>query len=118
MSALKNINEASLTLAEVTVQLGGRRLSKVELASLAEIRILQKLSVPELCELTFTDQFEPGASISYLVAGLSLEVQRQGQTIFIGEGSALEHGYEPDRGQSLRLRGYSLVSPPRSPQPV
>jgi len=118
MSALKNINEASLTLAEVTVQLGGRRLSEVELASLAEIRILQKLSLPELCELTFTDQFEPGASISYLVAGLSLEVQRQGQTIFSGEVTALEYGYEPDRGQTLRVRGYSLLHRLRKRQPV
>jgi phage baseplate assembly protein gpV/phage protein D len=115
MSALEN---NVLALAEVTVQLGGRPLSEVELASLSEIRILQKLSLPDLCELTFTDQFEPGASISYLVAGLSLEVQRQGQSLFTGEVTALEYGYEPDRGQTLRVRSYSLLHRLRKRQPV
>jgi phage baseplate assembly protein gpV len=111
---------ANLTMPQVTVEIAGRALAPAECAVLGEIRVQQRLSLPTLCELTFFD--EPGRDgfISHRVLGLTLKVALKdaAPALFDGEITAIEYGYEPDRGRTLRVRGYDRLHRLRKRRPI
>jgi len=110
----------NLTMPQVTVEIAGRALARAERAILGEIRVQQRLSLPALCELTFFD--EPGREglLSHRLVGLTLKVALKDTVpaLFDGEITAIEYGYEPARGRSLRVRGYDLLHRLRKRRPV
>jgi uncharacterized protein involved in type VI secretion and phage assembly len=110
----------TLTLPQVTVEIAGRTLSPSECAVLAEIRVQQRLSLPTLCELTFFDQPGPAGLISHLAVGLTLKVALRdaAPALFTGEVTAIEYGYEPGQGRTLRVRGYDPLHRLRKHRPV
>lgn len=109
----------ALCLPPLTVEVNGRALADAERASLGEIRVCQKLSLPTQCELTFFNQ--PGPSVTaMLVPGADLRVAvGQGlPNLFVGDITAVEYAYEPAQGRRFRVRGYDRLHRLRKRQPV
>jgi uncharacterized protein involved in type VI secretion and phage assembly len=108
------------TLPRVVVEVENKPLSLDELRTLWEVRVLQRLSLPALCELTFIEPtpilseaegISPGEAIAVLVPGAS-------EPLFRGQVTAVEHVYEPSRGREVRVRGYDVLHRLRKRQPV
>lgn len=107
-------------LPQVVVQVGGNRLPGELARGLTAVRVQQGLSMPSLCELTFSDPpallggavgIEPGVDLRVLVQG-------QDEPLFEGEVTALEHVYELSHGRTLRVRGYDRLYRLRKRQTV
>ena len=108
------------TLPEVQVEAGGVTLADEDLHALVGVRVQQRLSLPTLCELTFSNppgpltavaRFEPGTALRVMVTG-------QQEPLFVGQVTAVEHCYEPAGGREIRVRGYDLLHQLRKRQPV
>ncbi|MGH2507184.1 MAG: type IV secretion protein Rhs, partial [Ktedonobacteraceae bacterium] len=109
-----------LGLPEVVIEADGVALGTEDLQALAEVRVQQHLSLPTLCELAFlvtagsctgVAQLLPGAGLRVLIAGNS-------EPLFVGQITAVEHGYTPDHGREIRVRGYDLLHQLRKRQHV
>src|SRR5437763_313079 len=109
-----------LSLPEVQVEAEGVALASEELHALGEVRVQQRLSLPTLCELTFSDPPGPLAGATRLVPGTALRVMVAGQQepLFVGQVTAVEHCYEPAHGREIRVRGYDLLHRLRKRQSV
>jgi phage baseplate assembly protein gpV/phage protein D len=109
-----------LTLPQVTVEIAGQTLSSAQCAALVEIRVQQRLSLPTLCELTFCEESGHDGLISHLAVGLTLRVALRDSPpdLFTGEITAIEYGYEPAQGRTMRVRGYDLLHRLRKRHPV
>ena len=99
------------SLPEVTLTVGGSALGAPDVAGLAEVRVQQRLSMPSLCELVFTDPpgplpplatFAPGSDLGIAVAGSD-------DGLFTGDVTAVEQVYGPDRGREVRVRAYDRI---------
>lgn len=108
------------TLPRLVVELNNEALAVDDLRTLWEIRVLQRLSLPALCELTFiepsaslveNDMVTPGAPMKIFVPGFD-------EPLFYGEVTAVEHLYEPSHGREVRVRGYDLLHRLRKRQPI
>ncbi len=109
----------ALCLPPLTVEVNGRALTDAERASLGEIRVCQKLSLPAQCELTFFNQ--PGVSVTaalVLGAELRIVIGERSPSLFVGEITAIEYVYEPEHGRQFRVRGYDRLHRLRKRQPV
>ncbi len=107
-----------LQLPAFSVEVNDSALSAADRASLGEIRICQKLSLPAQCELTFFNQ-PPAGVMAALVPGARLRVKvGAGPELFAGEITALEYVYDAEQGRRLRLRGYDRLHRLRKRQPV
>ena len=111
----------SLTaLPAISVEIDGAPLPTSALGALEEVRVEQRLSLPALCELTFTSP-EPAFTESALAGhGRSLRVAvTDGQgPLFTGEITAVEQSYTAAHGSTLRLRGYDRLHRLRKRQPL
>jgi uncharacterized protein involved in type VI secretion and phage assembly len=109
-----------LSLPQVLIEIENMALSAKDLSSLTEVRVQQHLSLPTLCELTFTDPPASFANTTRLVPGTALHVKIPGQqeALFVGQVTAVEHCYEPTRGYEIRVRGYDLLHQLRKRQAV
>src|SRR5260370_38428511 len=96
------------TLPEVQVEEEGVSLAAEDLYALVGIRVQQRLSLPALCELTFSDPPGPLAAAARLEPGTTLRGMGAGQQepLFAGRVTAVEHCYEPAHGPEIRVRGY------------
>jgi len=108
------------TLPEVQVEAEGVSLAAEDLYALVGIRVQQRLSLPALCELTFSDPPGPLAAAARLEPGTALRVMVAGQQepLFAGQVTAVEHCYEPAHGREIRVRGYDLLHQLRKRQSV
>jgi phage protein D/phage baseplate assembly protein gpV len=108
------------TLPEVQVEAEGVSLAAEDLNALAGIRVQQRLSLPTLCELTFSDPPGPLTAAARLEPGTALRVVVVGQhePLFVGQVTAVEHCYEPAGGREIRVRGYDLLHQLRKRQSV
>lgn len=110
MSALES-------LPRLIVELDGAELAGPLAAGLAEVRILQQLSLPSLCELRFVelrdalDRFAPGTPLRVSVAGCE-------QALFTGEITAIRHSYGPGGQRDVWLRAFDALHRLRKRQPV
>lgn len=109
-----------LSLPEVVIEFDGSALPTEDLQALSEVLVQQRLSLPTLCELSFlatagaltgVAQIMPGAALRVMVAG-------QSEPLFVGQVTAVEHGYTPEHGREIRVRGYDLLHQLRKRQTV
>ena len=109
-----------LALPKVIVELDGTQLALSDAATLGEVRVQQRLSLPTLCEITFRDPPGPLAAMSKISPGPDLRVTVQGHSepLFVGQVTAVEHVYEPARGREVRVRGYDRLHRLRKRQSV
>ncbi|WP_200249866.1 phage baseplate assembly protein V [Thiococcus pfennigii] len=90
-------------------------------ATLAEVRIQQRSSLPTLCELIFHDPPASLADGSQLVPGAWLRIaveQRPQPVLFAGEITAVQYGYGPSQTRALTVRAYDQLHRLRKRQPV
>jgi phage protein D/phage baseplate assembly protein gpV len=104
----------SLTLTQppqVRVEADGAPLPERTAAALVSVHVRQVLAEPALCELVFAEPPGPLDAAATLMPGSALVVALTGQAtpLFEGDVTAVEHTYEPDRGRSLRIRGYDRL---------
>ena len=104
----------------VIITANGTLLRPEEIVALGDVRILQRLSCPALCELTFHDPPGPLSLPAALNPGSTLRVTVAGfdQPLFVGEVTAAELHYDPKNGRMLRIRGYDLLHRLRKRQSV
>jgi phage baseplate assembly protein gpV/phage protein D len=109
-----------LSLPEVLIETEEATLTAEDLQALSEVRVQQRLSLPTLCELTFSDPPGNLAGVAQLVPGTTLRVMVAGMPdpLFIGQVTAVEHCYAPDHGREIRVRGYDLLHQLRKRQSV
>lgn len=100
-----------LSLPEVQVEVEGVALVAEALRALTAVRVQQRLSLPTLCELTFSDPPGPLTAVSRLKPGTTLRIMVMGQQepLFAGHMTAVEHCYEPTHGREIRVRGYDAL---------
>lgn len=108
------------SVPQLLVQLDGSPLANEDRATLQEIRIQQRLSLPALCELTFADPQGPlaGSAIPELGASLHVSLQGVSDALFAGDVTAVEYDHKPSRELKVRIRGYDLLHRLRKRQPV
>jgi uncharacterized protein involved in type VI secretion and phage assembly len=108
------------TLPQLVVEVDNTPLPADERRKLWDVRVLQRLSLPTLCELTFVEPspalsenevFSTGSALRILVPGFD-------DPLFQGEVTAVEHIYEPSHGREIRIRGYDVMHRLRKRQPV
>src|SRR5215467_14948751 len=105
-------------LPALNIELGGATLSAPDARTLRELRVQQRLSLPALCELTFIDSPRQLAETSVVGTPLRITPEDSAEPLFSGEITAVQHVYDPRRGEELRLRGYDLLHRLRKRQPV
>lgn len=107
-------------LPRVVVEMDGAPLVPEDAATLTSVRVQQALSVPALCELTFTAPRGPLAAAAGRAAGarLRVAVAGRGEALFLGEVTAVEQVYGPAGQREVRLRGYDRLHRLRQRQPL
>ncbi|MDX2161983.1 MAG: contractile injection system protein, VgrG/Pvc8 family [bacterium] len=107
------------TLARVRLELDGAAFAP-ENGLLTEVRVQQRLSLPTLCELTFTDavtaamptgQFAPGQT-------LTVSVESAFTPLFTGQVTAVERTYHAANQRETRVRAYDPLHALRKRQSV
>ncbi|MCA9940286.1 MAG: hypothetical protein KC418_16725 [Anaerolineales bacterium] len=105
---------SAISLPRLTLLVNDRPLSGERgspLTALTAVRVQQRLSLPTLCELTFSDppgpltigeQLSPGARLRLLV-------ETEATPLFVGQITAIEYVYLPSGGRELRVRGYDAL---------
>jgi uncharacterized protein involved in type VI secretion and phage assembly len=109
-----------LALPDLGIRIDGAALGAADAATLAEIRVRQRLSLPTQCELVFREPATLAGDLSPAKPGSSLQINLPGVTdaLFEGEITAIEIEYEPSNGRTVRVRGYDLLHRLRKRQPV
>ncbi len=100
----ENAMKAVALLPQVTVEAGGAPLGEEAMRELAEVRVSQRLSAPNQCELSFhgpveTEPLSPGASLR-VVAG------EDEMSLFSGQVTVVEHVFQADRDHETVVRAY------------
>lgn len=108
------------TLPRLVVELNNETLAVDDLRTLWEIRVLQRLSLPTVCEMTF---IEPTVSLSengVAAPGAPMKIMAPGfdEPLFRGEVTAVEHIYDPSHGREIHVRAYDVLHRLRKRQPV
>ena len=93
-------------LGALSVQLAGSPLGPADAACLAAISVRQALSVPAQCELLFRGTDAEFGDRAAVLAGLGANVSFDGQSLFAGEITAIEHAWSADGGREIRIRAY------------
>ncbi len=108
------------TLPRLIIEVDEMLLSPVEMRTLWEVRVQQRLSLPTLCELTFIEPTPFLNEAEILSPGSPMRVRVRGseEPLFVGQVTAIEHIYEPSRGREVRVRGYDVLHRLRKRQPV
>lgn len=108
------------TLPALVLEVDGLPLAAEDGRALGAAQVVQRLSLPTLCELvyydppassTITDRLQPGAALRVLFEDDSLP-------LFVGQVTAVEHVYGPTAGYEVRVRGYDLLHRLRKRQQV
>ncbi len=106
-----------VTGERIAVDVAGVALGDDAAATLVDVVVAQRLSMPAQCVLTFIDP-PPGIG-DVLTPGAALVVQARGrdEALFIGEITAVDRLYRAGGGE-LRVRAYDLLHRLRKRQPV
>jgi phage protein D len=102
------------------IQAGGAALSEEEGRALSAVLVQQRLSLPTLCELTFSLPPGPLSAGNRLQPGDALEVRVGDASVplFVGQCTALEYLYSPGGEQAVRVRAYDRLHALRKRQTV
>jgi phage baseplate assembly protein gpV/phage protein D len=108
------------TLPRLTIELGGLALDEDAAMALRQVRVLQKLSLPALCELTFREPRGGLASAEEFLPGAALRVRVNDvdEALFVGEVTAISHRYGPANEREVCVRAYDPMHRLRKRQPV
>ncbi|MCH9693182.1 MAG: phage baseplate assembly protein V [Gammaproteobacteria bacterium] len=110
---------ASETLPQLNIEVAGVTLDDTSALSLTEVRILQRLSLPSLCELVFQVPGTAIANVEIMSIGTPIRVVvNAGEVLFDGEVTALHHAHSPACGHEVRVRGYDKLHRLRKHQQV
>lgn len=107
-------------LPRIVIKVDSEVLDANTAGALGAVLVMQRLSCPSACELTFYDPTGPLADGESLLPGSSLTVSVEGrdEPLFVGEITATEFGYGPTHGRETRVRGYDLLHRLRKEQPI
>jgi len=107
------------SLPPLSLELHDGQLDRDEMRALFEIRVQRRLSMPTQCEISLLD---PPLSLEervlYAVGGTLRVGLSDGEALFDGEVTAVEHEYGADSRHVIRVRGYDLMHRLRQRQPV
>lgn len=107
------------SLPPLVVELDGRPLDARFAESLAGVRVLQRLSLPSLCELTFGASSPKLADTDSLLPGTPLRVTTADDAIlFDGEITGLNHAHDPACQHDIRVRAFDRLHRLRKRQRV
>jgi phage protein D/phage baseplate assembly protein gpV len=104
-------------LPQIRITVDGANASAHLAGALAHVRVQQRLSLPTLCELTFSAR---GSAIDDTpVIGARLEIRVDDDALlFAGDVTAIEHSFRPATGRLVRVRAYDELHRLRASQPV
>lgn len=107
-------------LPRISVEADGAPLAPDQALALAEVRVQQRLSLPALCEVAFSDSPGPLPPAAAFAPGTTLRVSVAGhaEPLFQGEVTAVEHVYGPARSGEVRVRAYDMLHRLRKRQSV
>ena len=107
-------------LPQATLTADGAPLPAEALAPLSSVRVQQRLSLPTLCELVFSDPPGPLDIAAQLPLGAQLRVGIAGypDALFVGEVTAVEYLYGAGRGNEVHIRAYDRLHRLRKRQAV
>lgn len=106
---------------ELVVKVNGRVIATEVMSRLVEIKVLQKLSLPTLCELVFLADTDAGdAKLAKLGGEIEVRVKlaSSAELLFAGEVTARNFTYSPAEGAQLRIRAYDKLHRMRKQQKV
>ncbi|NIM94249.1 MAG: type IV secretion protein Rhs [Anaerolineales bacterium] len=108
------------TLPNVIIEAQGITLPREDTLGLEKVRVQQRLSLPTLCELSFSDPPGPLPLSSSLEPGTTLRVLISGhqEPLFVGQVTAVEHVYGPANQRQVFVRGYDLLHSLRKRQSI
>ncbi|HEV7238846.1 MAG TPA: phage baseplate assembly protein V [Thermoanaerobaculia bacterium] len=104
-------------LPQVRLLIDGEAIDAKTAAALANVRVQQRLSLPSLCELTFSLRTEKIEGLPRVGAHLELRVE-ENELLFTGDVTALEYSSRANTGRVLRVRAYDALHRLRKSQPV
>jgi uncharacterized protein involved in type VI secretion and phage assembly len=107
-------------IPQVMIEADGVPLGPDGVGTLTHLRVQQRLSLPTLCELTFSDPPGPLPSPATLAPGAEIRIAigTEEQQIFVGQLTASEHVYTSAHHRQIRVRGYDLLHRLRKRQNV
>lgn len=104
-------------LPQVRLLIDGEAITAPVAAALASVRVQQRLSLPALCELTFSLRAEKIEKLPHVGSTLELRVEED-ELLFKGDVTAIEHSSRMSTGRVLRVRAYDALHRLRKSQPV
>ncbi len=96
------------TLPQLNIQASGKQIPETELQALQSVRVQQRLSLPTLCELTFTASPEIGNLLA-LGTDLRVTVRDERTPLFVGQVTAVSHNYGASNRRTIHIRAYDLL---------
>jgi phage baseplate assembly protein gpV/phage protein D len=109
---------ATESLPYVSVEIDGEGLDGDVAASLASVTVLQRFSLPALCELWFIDPVGAMRDPTACAAGASVRVRIGDETLFSGELVGVHHRHGAHGEWEVRLRALDRLARLRKRQPV
>lgn len=104
-------------LPQVRLLIDGEAITASAAAALASVRVQQRLSLPSLCELTFSLRAEVRKGLPRVGAHVELRVEDDA-LLFKGDVTAIEYASRMSTGRVLRVRAYDALHRLRKSQPV
>lgn len=110
----------ALQMAAIAVTVDGAVLPERAAARLEGVQVQQRLSMPAMCELTFSVPSDDREQEVPIWPGASLRLDFRGVTtpLFSGQVTAVEYAYQPSTGHELRVRAYDALHALRKRQSV
>lgn len=105
---------------KITVEVDGAPLEPADERALAGVRVQQRLSLPTLCELTFSAPEGALRENAETLVGAALQVTVEGrqEPLFTGQITAVDFDYRSSGNHRVFLRGYDPLHRLRKRQPV
>lgn len=104
-------------LPQVRLTIDGAPISSAAAGALASVRVQQRLSLPSLCELTFSLRTSDIEGLPAIGGAIELRVEDDA-LLFKGDVTAIEHAARTTTGRVMRVRAYDALHRLRKSQPV
>lgn len=104
-------------LPQVHLSFHGAPIDSALAAAVASVRVQQRLSLPALCEVTFSQRAQPLEDLPEIGARLTLRIDDDA-LLFEGDITAVEYASRPATGRVVRVRAYDDLHKLRASQPV
>jgi phage protein D/phage baseplate assembly protein gpV len=105
-------------LPKLALELCGATLERSLALSLCSVQVVQRLSLPALCELTFSMPPNGLHDTRGFVPGAAIRVGIDGAQLFAGEITGVTHRYAPDNRHEILVRAYDPLHRLRKRRPI